>query len=385
MGRRGRPAELMPPPNSPSNAPAKSSPITRLWLDLVGQLGRHRRFDRGPRQPPGKHRQGVPQIDHLVQPRAKEVRRAYRQIPRKSGHWNIVLRRSRRQDSGRKVSVHAGCSGFAGPTTDAADPRSPSRLVRSNARSTCKLQFAELVAESVFCDSGDSKKAYGNRDVAQPLLKRATSRLRPKGACRDYFGRVLALLASCRSLSSLQNRCSATAVILKEPTAIGTSNSRFQSARPRAYDPEPTSAALDWPPRSGRSGPFKTAKGVPCLRRGGYVHRRRVARAAADRDRLTWTSHAQIPRADGGESPTTCTRSKHHPVPAGTPLPKCLRRCHPLVFFAQVRKSQQKNLCPGSPATRHAHDDGGQALAVVMTGEPGPGPSRCRPTSQFSR
>ena len=38
-GSRGRPAGLMPPPNSPSNAPAKSSPITRLvgfawWVSL---------------------------------------------------------------------------------------------------------------------------------------------------------------------------------------------------------------------------------------------------------------------------------------------------------------------------------------------------------------
>jgi hypothetical protein len=40
---------------------------------LVGQLGRHRRFDRRPRQPLGQHGKRVPQIDHLVQPRAKEV------------------------------------------------------------------------------------------------------------------------------------------------------------------------------------------------------------------------------------------------------------------------------------------------------------------------
>jgi hypothetical protein len=85
-------------------------------LGLVGQPGRHRRFDRGPRQPRGKYRQRVPKIDHLVQPRAKEVRRAHPQIPQKSGHWNIVLRRSQMQDSSRKASVHAGWRRFSGPT-----------------------------------------------------------------------------------------------------------------------------------------------------------------------------------------------------------------------------------------------------------------------------
>ena len=87
------------------------------WLGLVGQLGCHRRLDRGPRQPCGQHRQRVPQIDHLVQPRAKEVRRAHRQIPQKSDHRNMVLERYRMQDSRRKVSFHAGCREFAGPTT----------------------------------------------------------------------------------------------------------------------------------------------------------------------------------------------------------------------------------------------------------------------------
>ena len=42
IGRRGRPAGLMPPPNSPSNAPAKSSPITRLaglaWWASLGAI-----------------------------------------------------------------------------------------------------------------------------------------------------------------------------------------------------------------------------------------------------------------------------------------------------------------------------------------------------------
>jgi hypothetical protein len=47
------------------------------WLGLTGQLGRHRRFDRAPRQPGGQHRQRMPHIDHLVQARAKEVRRAH--------------------------------------------------------------------------------------------------------------------------------------------------------------------------------------------------------------------------------------------------------------------------------------------------------------------
>ena len=58
----------------------------------------------------------MPQIDHLVQARAKEVRRAHRQIPQKSGHWNIVLRGSQEQDSNRKVSAQAARRCFAGPT-----------------------------------------------------------------------------------------------------------------------------------------------------------------------------------------------------------------------------------------------------------------------------
>ena len=59
---------------------------TRGRLRLMGQLGRNRRFDRSPRQPLGQHRQRVPQINHLVQARAKEVRCAHPQIPQKSGH-----------------------------------------------------------------------------------------------------------------------------------------------------------------------------------------------------------------------------------------------------------------------------------------------------------
>ena len=55
-------------------------------LGLVGQLGRNRRFDRDPRQPRAQHRQRVPQIDHLIQTRAKKVRRAHVEIPQKSGH-----------------------------------------------------------------------------------------------------------------------------------------------------------------------------------------------------------------------------------------------------------------------------------------------------------
>ena len=54
-------------------------------LRLMGQLGRHRRLDQPPRQPRGQHGQRVPQIDHLIKARAKEVRRAYRQIAQKSG------------------------------------------------------------------------------------------------------------------------------------------------------------------------------------------------------------------------------------------------------------------------------------------------------------
>ena len=37
----------------------------------------HATLDRGPRQPRGQHRQWVPQIDHLVQARAKKVRRVH--------------------------------------------------------------------------------------------------------------------------------------------------------------------------------------------------------------------------------------------------------------------------------------------------------------------
>ena len=85
-------------------------------LCLVGQLRCHRRFDGGPRQPCGQHRQQMPQIDHLVQPRAKEVRRAHPHIPQNSGHWNIVLRGSQEQDSNRKVSAQAARRCFAGPT-----------------------------------------------------------------------------------------------------------------------------------------------------------------------------------------------------------------------------------------------------------------------------
>ena len=86
------------------------------WLGLVRQLGRHRRLDRAPRQPGGQHRQRMPQIDHLVQPRAKEVRRAHPQIPQKSDHRNMLLRGFRMQDLRRKTSVHAGRSDFARPT-----------------------------------------------------------------------------------------------------------------------------------------------------------------------------------------------------------------------------------------------------------------------------
>lgn len=64
------------------------------WLRLMGQLGCHRSFDRGPRQPRGQHSQRMPQIDHLVQARAKEVRRAHPQFPQKSGRRSIEFKGS---------------------------------------------------------------------------------------------------------------------------------------------------------------------------------------------------------------------------------------------------------------------------------------------------
>jgi len=88
---------------------------------LVGQLGRHSRLDRGPRQPRGQHRQRMLQVDHLVQARAKEVRRRDRQIPRKSGRSGIEFTGSGTQDLRRKASVHAGSGRFAGPTKHYVD------------------------------------------------------------------------------------------------------------------------------------------------------------------------------------------------------------------------------------------------------------------------
>jgi len=103
-------------------------------LRLMGQLGCHRRLDRGPRQPCGQHRQRVLQIDHLVQARAKKVRRAHPQIPQKSGHRNIVLRGIDMQDSRRKASFHAGCSHIAGPTMNAcAEVAAPSTRMQEQA------------------------------------------------------------------------------------------------------------------------------------------------------------------------------------------------------------------------------------------------------------
>ena len=54
----------------------KVSDIDSQRMTLRVQQG-----NRGPRQPVGQHRQWVRTIDHLVQPRAKEVRRAHPQIP----------------------------------------------------------------------------------------------------------------------------------------------------------------------------------------------------------------------------------------------------------------------------------------------------------------
>ena len=59
-----------------------AKPLARQHL--ARQLRRHRRFDRGPGQPRGEHRQRVPQVDHLVQPGAEKIVRAHRQIPQKS-------------------------------------------------------------------------------------------------------------------------------------------------------------------------------------------------------------------------------------------------------------------------------------------------------------
>jgi hypothetical protein len=57
------------------------------------------------------------QVDHRVDAAAEKVRRVHAPIPQKSNSIGIELRRIRHGVRPHKASIHAGCQGFAGPTT----------------------------------------------------------------------------------------------------------------------------------------------------------------------------------------------------------------------------------------------------------------------------
>ena len=83
-----------------------------------------------------------------------------------------------------------------------------------------------------------SRLHFGSRrSIECPLARAANWRSRPNGPRRDYFGRMPAPLASCRSLSSSQNRCSATVVIRKSLRQPGRRTAAFK-ARDLAHDPK---------------------------------------------------------------------------------------------------------------------------------------------------
>ena len=75
-----------------------------------------------------------------------------------------------------------------------------------------------------------SRLHFGSRrSIECPLARAANWRSRPNGPRRDYFGRMPAPLASCRSLSSSQNRCSATVVIRKSLRQPGRRTAAFKA------------------------------------------------------------------------------------------------------------------------------------------------------------
>ncbi len=116
-GSRGRPAGLMPPPNSPSKVPAKSSPTRRLaGFAVCASLGATATSIEAHGSRVDNTASGCRKSIIWSSRERKKSGVLIVKSPQKSGHRNIVLRGFRMQDPRRKASVHAVYEPFAVPT-----------------------------------------------------------------------------------------------------------------------------------------------------------------------------------------------------------------------------------------------------------------------------
>ena len=120
IGNLGRPALLraarLPPPASGQTCRWPSR--TLAGAILVLELGRQRRFDLRPRQPPCQHRQRVVQVDHGVDAARKKSGVCILKSLRNQLHLKRFSRDSVQHDLRQKASIYAGWRGFAGPTDE---------------------------------------------------------------------------------------------------------------------------------------------------------------------------------------------------------------------------------------------------------------------------